>query len=112
MNDRTVPHDRVHSAPQTARPLVNIGWVFGIGMLVAGFLVSLTGLGAIVGVPMMIVGALAFFLPLAQPQGVLRGECPSCHGVLRAPIESEETICPKCQSRILVRDGRFALSDK
>ena len=91
------------------------GGFFGIAVagcaFPAGVLLTLTGIGAIVGIPLIIV---SFFLPFAGALGGLgqiTGPCPHCATPIHASKFSPGTNCPGCTRRVLIRDRRFVAID-
>ena len=84
------------------------GLLFGViaapVLIVLGTLLCLTGLGAILGVPMILVAILA---PLAGPLlgiGEHKVRCPSCNTRMITVADSRMHFCPAC-------DKEFALDE-
>jgi len=77
-------------------------------LIIPGALLCLTGLGAFLGVPMILVG---FFAPLLGPMvgiGTLRGKCPWCATPVNSVIAGEKEFgCIACSKRIAVRHREF-----
>ena len=76
-------------------------------LAIVGAMLCLTGLGAILGVPMIVA---AIFAPLLGPMigiGALHGDCPWCgtriHSMIRVPV----FYCHACSKRILIKDRKF-----
>ena len=80
-------------------------------LIILGTLLCLTGLGAILGVP-MIVGAI--FAPLLGPMiglGALKGNCPWCAGRLGVLSSKQSFDCSHCKQRVLIRKGKFVRAE-
>jgi len=80
-------------------------------LIIFGTLLCLTGLGAIVGVP-LILGAI--FAPLLGPMiglGAIKGDCPWCGASLGAISSKQSFDCSHCHQRVLIRKGKFVRSE-
>ena len=76
----------------------------GLGCLIpAGVLISLTGIGAIIGIPMIIAGISAPIAGLAS----IKGPCPYCGSTVKTMKTIQGVTCSACKNRVLVRDGKF-----
>jgi DNA-directed RNA polymerase subunit RPC12/RpoP len=76
-------------------------------LIILGTLLCLTGLGAILGVP-LILGAI--FAPLLGPMiglGALKGNCPWCGEQLGAIASKQSFDCSHCKQRVLIRNRKF-----
>ncbi|URR34917.1 hypothetical protein NBE99_09740 [Thermosynechococcus sp. HN-54] len=77
--------------------------VAGLAGMVMGLGFCATGLGAIIGLP-MVVGSMW----MLGDEEVWRGECPHCHQRLKVPVgKLWRFSCEKCQGLIEVKQGRF-----
>lgn len=77
-------------------------------MIIFGAMLCLTGLGAFLGVPMIIGGVLA---PLAGPMiglGEFKGACPWCGVAVASFIKRPGFFCHACSRRIAIHNGKFA----
>lgn len=77
-------------------------------LLVAGFLLSLTGIGAIIGLPMILAAFGApILLPILGYFGLMemRGICPYCGEPVALPLDTKGFTCPTCKKRILRKDN-------
>jgi predicted RNA-binding Zn-ribbon protein involved in translation (DUF1610 family) len=87
------------------------GLLFGLIVtpmcIIVGVMLCLTGLGAFLGVPLIIGGVLAPLLGPIVGIGELRGKCPSCGIELNNIIKSPSFTCHKCGERIVVQNRRF-----
>jgi DNA-directed RNA polymerase subunit RPC12/RpoP len=80
-------------------------------LIIFGTLLSLTGLGAILGVP-LILGAI--FAPLLGPMiglGALKGKCPWCGAQLGAISSKQSFDCSHCHQRVLIRNRKFVRAE-
>ncbi|MGB6719269.1 MAG: hypothetical protein WBE72_00625 [Terracidiphilus sp.] len=72
-------------------------------LLIVGTMLCLTGLGAFLGVPMIIAGILS---PLAGPMlGIteVRGKCPWCGVPVNSIAQIDAFVCHSCSKRIAVK---------
>ena len=80
-------------------------------MIIVGVLLCLTGLGAILGIPLIIGGVLA---PLAGPMiglGELKGSCPWCGIAVTSILSKSGFYCHACSKRIDIRDRKFVCGE-
>jgi hypothetical protein len=87
------------------------GLLFGVIVapmcIIVGTMLCLTGLGAFLGVPMIIAGVLS---PLLGPMigiGEPKGKCPWCGTGISNVFNASGFECHACSKRIAVRDQRF-----
>lgn len=83
----------------------------GIWLIIAGLLISLTGIGAIVGIPMALIGLL---MPIVAPlMGLAQvsGQCPHCSKHLTALTTKGAATCKYCKKRVVISDGKFVKID-
>jgi len=76
-------------------------------LVIVGTLLCLTGLGAILGIPMI---AAAVFAPLLGPMagiGLLKGKCPWCGAPVTDILHSKGFECHTCGQGIAVRNRQF-----
>ncbi len=75
--------------------------------IIVGVMLCCTGLGAFLGVPVIIAGILA---PLIGPLvgiGEPRGKCPWCGAELNDIVNSPAFQCHACKGNVLQHDGKF-----
>ena len=76
-------------------------------LIILGGMLCLTGLGAFLGVPMIIAGIIA---PLVGPilgLEAIRGKCPWC-GAPASSLRSHQSFeCDVCGGRIGIKDRKF-----
>lgn len=80
-------------------------------LAIVGTMLCLTGLGAFLGVPLII---LAIFSPLLGPMigiGALHGNCPWCGARIHSVIRVPEFFCHACSKRVVVENRKFARGD-
>jgi len=84
-----------------------LGAIVAPGMIVTGVLLCLTGLGAFLGIPLIIGGAIA---PLVGPMvgmDSLRGNCPWCGAKVSSLNAKGNFECEACRKQVAVRDHKF-----
>ena len=87
------------------------GLLFGVVaapvLIIPGTLMCLTGLGAFLGIPMIIAG---IFAPLIGPLigfGALKGKCPWCGASVSSIANTKEFGCQACSKRIAISHREF-----
>ncbi|WP_460195124.1 hypothetical protein [Thermosynechococcus sp. FA-CM-4201] len=114
--DKTPPPETTTEPPQTPSeseiyttptiekvPRDDQAKVAGIAGMVMGLGFCATGLGTIIGLP-MVVGSMW----MLGDEEVWSGECPHCHQPLKIPVgKLWRFSCEKCQGLIEVKHGRF-----
>ena len=76
-------------------------------LIIVGTMLCLTGLGAILGIPMIIT---AVFAPLLGPMigmGALKGKCPWCGIAVSSVANTKDFDCHGCGRRIAIRHREF-----
>ena len=76
-------------------------------LAIVGTMLCLTGLGAILGVPMIIAAIVA---PLLGPMigiGAMRGTCPWCGTRIHSIITVPEFYCHGCSKPIVIEKRKF-----
>jgi len=107
------PH--VHTTPAEAEqaPVKHAfsGLLFGLIVapmcIIVGGMLCCTGLGAFLGVPVIIAG---IFAPLIGPMvgiGEPRGKCPYCGAELNDIVNSPAFECHACKGKVLLQDSKF-----
>lgn len=88
------------------------GLLFGVIaapiLIIVGTLLCLTGLGAFLGIPMIIVAIVA---PLAGPLigiGEHKGKCPSCGTRVISVTDGHSHYCPTCAKEFALGDQQVA----
>jgi DNA-directed RNA polymerase subunit RPC12/RpoP len=104
-----------HAAPAEAEkaPVRNafsglaLGVLIAPAMLILGSLLCLTGLGAILGIPLIIGAVIA---PLAGPVigfGAVKGKCPWCGAAVSSLHSRQSFDCDACHRRIALKNEKF-----
>jgi hypothetical protein len=76
-------------------------------LAIVGAMLCLTGLGALLGVPMILVAVLA---PLLGPMigiGAMHGTCPWCGIRIHSIITVPEFYCHGCSKPIVIEKRKF-----
>jgi len=76
-------------------------------LLIVGIMLCLTGLGALLGVPMIIA---AIFAPLAGPlfgMGEYKVSCPSCKTRMITVPDGQLHYCPACQKEFALGEHQL-----
>jgi zinc-ribbon domain len=106
-------HENLAPAPPAEHEKSSMAGAFGglfLGVVIApvliifGVLLCLTGLGAFLGIPMIVAGAIS---PLAGPLMGMKehqGRCPCCGLHVVSVTDGKPHYCPAC-------DSEFALTD-
>jgi hypothetical protein len=79
-----------------------LGLVTAPALIIFGTLLCLTGLGAILGVPLILAGVLA---PLAGPMfglGERKVRCPWCNTSEVTIADGKPHFCPRCEREFAV----------
>jgi ribosomal protein S27AE len=83
------------------------GMIVAPMLLIVGTLLCLTGLGAILGIPMILAAVLS---PLLGPMigiGTLKGKCPWCGTAVNGAEHAKDFTCIACSQRIAIRHREF-----
>lgn len=80
-------------------------------LFLIGVLLCLTGVGAFVGVPLIIVALLLPFLGTLMGLGAVKGECPWCGMPVVGASAAKGIDCPACKKRIVIKDRKFIRID-
>jgi DNA-directed RNA polymerase subunit RPC12/RpoP len=85
-----------------------IGAVLVPMLAILGAMLCLTGLGAFLGVPMIVAAVVA---PLVGPMvglgGMVKGKCPWCGVTVRSNRAGKTFACHACSQRITVESRGF-----
>jgi len=87
------------------------GFIFGMLavpiLAIVGTMLCLTGLGAILGIPMILA---AFLAPVAGPMiglGAVKGKCPWCGTAVNSVANKKDFDCVACGKRIAILHRAF-----
>jgi DNA-directed RNA polymerase subunit RPC12/RpoP len=108
-------HEALKDAPEphqkSSLPGAFGGLLFGVVaapiLIIPGTLLCLTGLGAILGAPMIVAG---IFAPLLGPMvglGALRGKCPWCGAAVNSIANKRDFACHACGQSIAIQHREF-----
>jgi len=92
------------------------GLLFGVLaapiLIIVGTLLCLTGLGAILGVPMILAAILAPLLGPLIGFGALQGKCPWCGSPVRSVTSTKVFHCLACNQGISIKNRRFVRAEE
>lgn len=83
----------------------------GCVMAGIGGLLCLTGIGAIIGIPIICTAISKSRQEMREPNHVWQAPCPSCGTLLDVPINLLGSNCPACAKRFIVRECFFVSVD-
>lgn len=90
---------------------VGVGLFAGAGsagcLITLGALLCLTGIGAIIGIPIILGGILALFVGPLMGLGNVKGKCPYCGHLVSTMTKQTGVTCPSCKKRIVVKNKQF-----
>ncbi len=101
------PHETEKAPVQGAFSGLFFGMIATPILIIVGTMLCLTGLGAFLGVPMILAG---IFAPLLGPLigfGALKGQCPWCGSPVSSISSAQSFDCHTCNKRIAVKIGKF-----
>lgn len=81
------------------------GTFAGFAAIGIGSLLCFTGIGAIIGIPLIIAGIIFPFLNIGN--STLVGNCPYCGHETIAFKNDPGVTCKACRQRIIIRNGIF-----
>lgn len=83
------------------------GLLFGViltpVLLISGGMLCCTGLGAFLGVPLIILGILAPLIGPTLGMNAVRGTCPWCSAKVSSISPIDTFVCWSCQKKIQVK---------
>jgi len=105
---KIVPVEHEKAPVQGAFSGLLFGMIIAPILLIVGTLLCLTGLGAILGIPMILAAVLS---PLLGPMigiGTLKGKCPWCGTAVNSVEDAtKDFTCLACSQRIAIRHREF-----
>jgi DNA-directed RNA polymerase subunit RPC12/RpoP len=85
-----------------------LGGLVGSGCLViVGILLTLTGIGALIGIPLILLGLAMPFVGGALGLSAIKGPCPYCGHAIHTDSTKLGLDCPACKQRIVIKDKKF-----
>src|SRR5690606_4418305 len=79
------------------------GAAIGFILIAIGIMVSLTGVGLVIGIPLSLAGVA---YPLIA-RSLIRGQCPYCGRNVSALNTKPGINCPGCGKYIVIRDKKY-----
>ncbi len=99
--------------PNPTRFLARFNAIEIFAVLIGVAICSLGIIGAIIGVPIVLVAIYsAFFIPPKINRGLYIGQCPHCGAAASATHYQTEIDCPSCGGDIAIREARFVALPK
>lgn len=92
------------------------GLFLSVLIIPAGLFLSMTGIGALIGIPLIIFGLFAPFLGLTGKKyvkgemigtGILKGPCPYCKKEFTTAKMDSSVDCPHCKKRLFVEGEKY-----
>jgi DNA-directed RNA polymerase subunit RPC12/RpoP len=83
------------------------GLAAGSGMIMIGALLCCTVIGAIVGIPMIIIGLFGSAIGPLMGLANIKGSCPYCGTNVSASAGLPGIDCRGCKKRIVIRNKKF-----
>jgi len=84
-----------------------LGFLAAPVLIIYGGMICLTGLGIVLGVPMIIAGVCAPLLGSLMGINALKGKCPWCGSSVGSVAIFDRFSCPACSKRIVVRKSEL-----
>jgi len=107
VHQETLPVEHERAPVQGAFSGLVLGLLAVPILILPGALLCLTGLGALLGIPLILVGVLAPLLGPMMGLGVVKGTCPWCGAAVSGLEHSRDFSCPECGKRISVKHREF-----
>lgn len=87
--------------------------IIGVVAIVAGIVLCLSGVGAICGLPMILIGvAMISTMKKDRPQpSIIQGKCPYCGLLLNTKATNHGAKCVACAKQFVIRDMKFIRVD-
>jgi DNA-directed RNA polymerase subunit RPC12/RpoP len=104
---KSVPEEHEKAPVQGAFSGLLFGMLAVPILIIVGTMLCLTGLGAILGIPLIIA---AVFAPLLGPMvgfGALKGKCPWCGTWVSSIANAKDFGCQVCSKRIAIKHREF-----
>jgi hypothetical protein len=76
-----------------------------------GIALSLTGIGAIIGIPIVCAAISHSRRDMNTPKHIYEAPCPACGLLLHVPVTTPGSNCPACMKRFVVRGNYFVMVD-
>lgn len=81
--------------------------VTAVFCIILGLGVCLTGIGLIIGIPMILYGLISPFTTKGVEMKLLRGKCPYCASDIVVVKTRPGATCRACKSRIVIKENRL-----
>jgi len=88
-----------------------LGLAIGVIFFGVGGILCLSGIGAIIGIPLIVVGILFPFLAPVLGLTIIKGQCPYCGSDVLISSTQPEVTCLACKKLIVIRNEEFLRVD-
>jgi len=99
-----------HEHPHHEKPPVKsafsgliLGFIAAPVLIIYGGMICLTGLGIILGIPMIVAGICAPLIGSVMGLNAMHGECPLCGASVSGVGIFDRFSCPACGKKIVMR---------
>lgn len=79
----------------------------GIWLIFFGIILSATGIGAIIGIPMILIGILMPVLAPIMGLTAIKGKCPYCGNNITSSSTAQGLNCKACNNRVVIKGKKF-----
>src|ERR1035437_2012000 len=107
---KTAPEEAEKAPVQGAFSGLLFGMLAAPILIIVGTMLCFTGLGAILGITMILA---AVFSPLLGPMiglGALKGKCPWCGVSVSSIANAKDFDCHECGKRIAIKHREFVMA--
>ena len=81
--------------------------VTAVFCIIFGFGLCLTGIGLLIGIPMIVYGLISPFTTKGVEMKLLRGKCPYCASDIVVIKTKPGATCRACKGRIIIKGNRL-----
>lgn len=104
-------NDKSTETKNTKGETTAVGWftglIVGFILIVIGVMVSLTGVGLIIGIPLILAGLAYPFIA----RSLIKGHCPYCGSTVSVLGSKSGVTCRSCRKHIVIQDKKFTRAE-
>jgi len=111
-------HEAVHAHPAREKAPIKgafTGLFFGLiaapVLIIAGGMICLTGLGIVLGIPLIVAGVLAPLIGPTMGINSLKAACPWCGAEVSGVSIFDKFSCPTCGEHIVMKKHELLKAD-